>query len=109
MDEKGRCTSTDCPLFRSDPALRMLSDVGEDAAVHIEDLPVGEVGRAGCQEDGRVHQVLGGPGESRGQAMPAILFHAFHDAGFVVGSKDSRTEKLIAITEVFQEALLQLQ
>ena len=87
----------------------MLSDVGEDAAVHIEDLPVGEVGRAGCQEDGRVHQVLGGPGESRGQAMPAILFHAFHDAGFVVGSKDPRTEKPIDITEVFQEALLQLQ
>lgn len=46
---------------------RLLADVGQDAAVHVEDQAVDEVGSFGSQEDGGAAQVLGfAPAAGRG-------------------------------------------
>ena len=43
----------------------LLSDIGQDAAVHIKDMPIDEVGGVGCQEHGGAHQVIGLPPAGR--------------------------------------------
>ena len=47
--------------------LRLLADVGQDAAVHVQHQAVDEVGGFGSQEDGGAAQVLGfAPAAGRG-------------------------------------------
>ena len=38
--------------------LRLLADIGQNAAVHVEDVAVDEVGRVGSEEHGRALEVL---------------------------------------------------
>ncbi len=38
--------------------LRLLADIGQNAAVHVEDVAVDEVGRVGREEHGRALEVL---------------------------------------------------
>ena len=46
--------------------LRLLADVGQDAAVHVENVAVDEVGSVGGQEHGRTLQILGGAQRAAG-------------------------------------------
>jgi len=46
-------------LREAKPPLGLLADVGEDAAVYVEDVAVDEVGGVGGQEHGGSGQVLG--------------------------------------------------
>ena len=39
--------------------LRLLADVGQNTAVHIQDMTVDEVGSVAGQEHGGTHQILG--------------------------------------------------
>ena len=52
---------------RQRESARLLADVGQDAAVHIQNQAVDEVGSFGSQEDGGAAQVLGfAPAAGRG-------------------------------------------
>ena len=47
------------PPPRPNALLRLFADVGEDAAVHVQNVPVDEVRSVGSQEHGGTLQVLG--------------------------------------------------